>query len=156
MARKHPLWKFWWWFGANPVWELIKVIGGTSIVSAFLNVLKNEIHRHPVDWILFGCLLVFGVALIWIAAWKTTNNAESSHLPELKSSPAIVDDGEVDQRRREEIGRKAELWTAQESRRICDEERREALKQLENAKSQLALFSATQLGRLCTSSATLA
>src|ERR1700679_3796630 len=69
MAKKHSLWKFWWWFGANPAWELVKFIGGTAIVSALWTVLKNEIHRHPIDWILLTCLLVCGSFLIVMAVF---------------------------------------------------------------------------------------
>jgi hypothetical protein len=65
--------------------------------------------------------------------------------PHLKQASQAADEAEADQLRREEIQRKAELWRAQESRRICDEERREALRQLEEAKSQLALFTPLQI-----------
>jgi hypothetical protein len=78
MSRKHPLWKFWWWFGANPAWDFIKFIGGTTIVSALWNILKNEIHRHPVDWILFAGLVVVGLLLVSLAVWQTRKSGDIS------------------------------------------------------------------------------
>jgi hypothetical protein len=65
--------------------------------------------------------------------------------PHLKRTTQAVDEVEVDRLRKLEVERKAELWRAQESRRLCDEERREALKQLEELKLQPALFCPLQI-----------
>jgi hypothetical protein len=73
---------------------------------------------------------------------------EDPHLKQATQTPSVTDDAEADRLRREEIQRKADLWNAQESRRLCDEERRAALNQLEEAKSQLAIFTPLQVDLL--------
>ncbi len=51
-------------------------------MSALWNVFKNEVHRHPIDWILFVILVLFGVLLICFAAWKDGDKRATEDIPD--------------------------------------------------------------------------
>ena len=78
MAENHKLWKFWLWFGPNPLWELIKFIGGSSIMTALGRFVWLEYHKSPVDWIWLLALTLVGLFLAGLATWKEKRVAERS------------------------------------------------------------------------------
>ncbi len=67
MAKEGKVKAFWKWFASNPIWDFVKWVGGTAIVTSIWTVLKTEFHHHPVDWILFLFFVTAGVILVAIA-----------------------------------------------------------------------------------------
>ncbi|WP_263367294.1 hypothetical protein [Edaphobacter bradus] len=121
--------------------ELAKWIGGSTVIGAIFKAISQAAHRIPVDWVLFACLLILGVLLIVFSLYRK-GEQKQEHLP-VSSTAALAsppDHADADQMRRVEAGHKADLWRAQESRRLCDEERREAIGQLEEVKAVVSPF----------------
>lgn len=88
MPEKKTFWKFWLWFGANPIWDFVKLIGGSSLVTSLWNVLVSEFHHAPVDWYLFLGLVVFGFLLLGIARWHDQQKATTTSQAPPSSSQA--------------------------------------------------------------------
>jgi hypothetical protein len=99
--------------------------------------------HYSMPWYLWAGITALAFSVIIPAVIGMIRKRRPSS--KLTQIPSAADDVEADRLRREEIERKADLWRAQESRRLCDEERREALKQLEEAKLQLAIFTPLQM-----------
>ena len=88
MHKEGRLKRFWNWFGPNPLWELVRFIGGSSIMTAVGRFFWLEYHRSPVDWLWLAALFSVGCTLAGLAVWKETKLKFKSSL---SSEPNIED-----------------------------------------------------------------
>jgi hypothetical protein len=64
---KNKLLQAWRETRGNLAVELLKWLGGSSVLTAIGKAISQAYYRSPVDWELFVCLVVFGVFLVGIA-----------------------------------------------------------------------------------------
>jgi hypothetical protein len=126
---------------SNAAWEWIKNNLGGPTMMATAVALWGKFKHGSLDWFAIGGMFLLSLVLI-LLSHRRTRSSESLPIP--PTPTGVTDEQDADQARRMEVQRKADLWRAQESRRICDEERREALKKLEEARSKLAVFTPLQ------------
>jgi len=91
MADKEKLWRFWRWFGPNPLWALVSWLGGTSMMTSIGRFMWLEYHRSPVDWWWLGTLLLIGIAVSIFAIRKERKEVEVSRLALPLEEPSIND-----------------------------------------------------------------
>lgn len=122
--------------------ELAKWIGGSTVIGAIFKAISQAAHRVPVDWMLFACLLVVGLLLVVFSIYRRGEQQEQEGRPAAAFTPPPAaspeDELEADRQRREKSQLESDLWRAQESRRMCDEERREVLRELKELKLVLS------------------
>lgn len=114
-------------FEAKSIWVgSLLTISLTLLGGATFAALHAQ--RPLIAWIVVACLGVTD-AILWFVLLRVPGTA---------SERADNDELEADQRRREKTQLEGELWRSQESRRMCDEERREVLRELKEMKLVLS------------------
>ena len=75
--------------------ELLKYLGGSSVLSAVWKAISQAVHHSPVDWLLFGGLVLFGVVLIVIAfvvsrGMESVLEPKDGTLPTVRRQPGVA------------------------------------------------------------------
>ena len=68
--------------------ELLKYLGGSSVLSAVWKAISQAVQHSSVDWLLFGGLVLFGVVLI-VVAFVVSRGKESALEPRDATSPTV-------------------------------------------------------------------
>jgi hypothetical protein len=63
------------WIAPNAIWDLIKWIGGSSLMTSIGRIIWLRIHQSPIDWYFLGGLFLFGILLLLIAAWRQSRTS---------------------------------------------------------------------------------
>jgi len=59
--------KFVHWIAPNAIWDVIKWLGGSSMIASFGHLLWWEFHRNKADWYSIAAYFVVGIFLIALA-----------------------------------------------------------------------------------------
>ena len=100
--------------------ELLKTLGGGSVLGAIWKAVSQTLHHAPVDWLLFSCLVVLGVILI-IVALSRGGSVKSKESGSPATAESIRDGLRADLREKLEEG--TQLSRAQEGLKRCEQER---------------------------------
>jgi len=83
----HPIKRFVHWIAPNAAWDMVKWIGGSTVLGSIWHFFLLEYHRSSVDWIWLGVSFGAGLLLILLAARfqskvtaKDSQNASSTAL----------------------------------------------------------------------------
>ena len=82
------------WVAPNAIWDLVKWIGGSSMMTSIGRVFWLEYHRSPVDWWWLVCLMGAGLLLVVVGAWHQQKSAAPTFeangvVPTLPSHPGF-------------------------------------------------------------------
>jgi len=134
---------------SNAVWESIKTAIGGGFMSSLIVGAFSLFRHRSIDW--WGLLaLALVTAVMWFFLLRSkTSPAKAIASEDVVRQVNLSNDEQVralnaahqEEMRKQEAADKAELWRAQESRRICDEERRMAIdrvRELEDAMAPLS------------------
>jgi len=72
------------WVAPNAIWDFVKWIGGSSVLTSIGHACWLEFHRTPVDWYWFAALFFGGLLLVVIGVWR-----ERKAPADLPSSPVV-------------------------------------------------------------------
>ena len=70
MAEDSKFRRLWRWFAPNPIWDVVKWIGGSTVMSSFAHFCWLEFHRSRVDWWWLASLIVVGAFLTVLGTWR--------------------------------------------------------------------------------------
>jgi hypothetical protein len=71
--------KFVHWIAPNAIWDLVKWIGGSSMLTSVWNVCSREFHKNPVDWMLYSIFFGVGLILVIVGAMRQAREAGRSN-----------------------------------------------------------------------------
>lgn len=69
------------WIAPNAIWDIIKWIGGSAIMTSIGRFFWLEFHRSPIDWYWLGALVMVGIGFVLVATWgqrRRTSSAEGT------------------------------------------------------------------------------
>lgn len=70
----------------NGVWDLIKFVGGSSLISGLWKALVSELQGNPVDWFLVAVYVAVGIILL-VVAGRQQQPIPASPYEEAKKNP---------------------------------------------------------------------
>lgn len=82
-----PLKRFIHWIAPNAIWDVIKWIGGSSMITSVGHLCWLELHRAPVDWYWLAGLFGVGVILIVVAAIVQPRHPANASIPKVVEEP---------------------------------------------------------------------
>jgi hypothetical protein len=142
----------------NAIWDVVKWIGGSSMLTSIWHLCLKEFHRAPVDWswllVLFGGGVILTLIGTWrqsleapkpapVGQWKTKQHWKEKYLTE-NSEKSQLRQLHAEEIRRLETSHAAELSRAQEIREQLRSEKQKALDELRILKEKIALLSPLQ------------
>ncbi len=77
--QKSRIAKFVHWIAPNAIWDVIKWLGGSSMMASIAHLLWAEFHRNKADWYSITAYFGVGVALILIAIVLQGRSADKVH-----------------------------------------------------------------------------
>ncbi len=66
-----------WWrrLAPNAIWELLKWIGGSTMLTSIGHLISREYHRSPIDWWELAGLMGLGLILVIFGVWRERRDA---------------------------------------------------------------------------------
>src|ERR1039458_4126558 len=66
------------WVATHAIWDCVKWLGGSSILSSIGHLCWLEFHHAPVDWSLLAALFVGGLIFVALGVWLQSHNEDKS------------------------------------------------------------------------------